>query len=297
MKTISRRKFIGTSAMGALAVSSLPLESFKPVTTPFNWPLSFQSWGVKDSLAKDFDNTLRKIQALGYKGVEMCSPVGYKDSGFGPLTKLTVTELRQKIENAGLFCKTCHFNHIELKGDNLQKTIAWGKDLGLHDIVLSGAALGEDATLDEWKQVAEELNKAAVKVRDAGLQLVYHNHTIGPEINGEQLYDLLMGMFDPDLIKMQFQIACISEGFDVIAYLAKYSGRYISLHMHDWDPVQKKIVPLGQGIVNWKKLIKTARQSGIADYGLILELESRPPDDPVKGLAVSYTYLNNLKIK
>jgi len=296
MKNISRRKFIGTSSMGALALSSLPLESFKPATTPFNWPLSFQSWGVKDLLAKDFDNTLRKIQALGYKGIEMCSPNGYKGSGFGPLTKFTVTELRRKIEDAGLFCKTCHFMHWEVKGDELQNTIAYAKELGLHDIVLSSAALGENATLDEWKQVAEELNQAAVQVRDAGLQLVYHNHTIGPEINGEQLYDLLMDLFDPELIKMQFQIASISEGFDVIAYLAKYSGRYISLHMHDWDPVQKKIVPLGQGVVNWKKLLKTARKSGISDYGLILELESRPPDNPIEALAISYTYLNNLKI-
>ena len=126
------------------------------------------------------------------------------------------------------------------------------------------------------------------------LQLVYHNHTIGPEINGEQLYDLLMGLFDPELIKMQFQIASISEGFDVIDYIAKYNGRYTSLHMHDWDPVQKKIVPLGQGIVKWKKLLKTARKSGISDYGLILELESRPPDDPVEGLSVSYKYLQEL---
>jgi sugar phosphate isomerase/epimerase len=296
MQTISRRKFLGTSAMGALALSSLPLKSFKPVTTPFNWPLSFQSWGVKDLLAKDFDNTVRKIQALGFKGIEMCSPNGYKMAGFGPLTKFTVNELRKKIEDAGLFCKTCHFMHFELKGDALPKTITYAKELGLHDIVLSAAALGEDATLDQWKQVSEELNQAAVLVKDAGLQLVYHNHTIGPEMNGEQLYDLLMGLFDPELIKMQFQIASISEGFDVIEYIAKYHGRYTSLHMHDWDPEQKKIVPLGQGMVDWKKLLVTAWQSGIADYGMILELESRPPDDPLEALAISYTYLNNLDI-
>jgi len=296
MQTISRRKFLGTSAMGAIALSSLPLESFKPVTTPFNWPLSFQSWGVKDLLAKDFDNTLRKIQALGFKGIEMCSPNGYKMAGFGPLTKFTVNELRKKIEDAGLFCKTCHFMHFELKGDALPKTITYAKELGLHDIVLSAAALGEDATLDQWKQVSEELNQAAVLVKDAGLQLVYHNHTIGPEMNGEQLYDLLMGLFDPELIKMQFQIASISEGFDVIEYIAKYHGRYTSLHMHDWDPEQKKIVPLGQGMVDWKKLLVTAWQSGIADYGMILELESQPPDDPLEALAISYTYLNNLDI-
>jgi sugar phosphate isomerase/epimerase len=296
MQKFSRRKFIGTSAMGTLALGSLPLESFKISPTPFNWPLSFQSWGVKDLLAKDFDNTLKKIQAIGFKGIEMCSPQGYKWSGFGSLINLTASELRKKIEDAGLFCKTCHFQQLEVTGDALPKTIEWAKELGLHDIVLAAAALGEDATYDQWKEVVDKLNESALKIKDAGLQFVYHNHTIGPEINGEQLYDILMRLFDPELVKMQFQIASISEGFDIIGYLAKYRGRYISLHMHDWDPVKKKIVPLGQGMVDWKKLLVTAWQSGLADYGLILELESVPPDDPVQDLATSFTYLNNLEI-
>jgi sugar phosphate isomerase/epimerase len=294
MQKFSRRKFIGTSAMGALALGSLPLESFKLSPTPFNWPLSFQSWGVKDLLAKDFDNTLKKIQEIGFKGIEMCSPQGYKNSGFGPLTKLTVSELRKKIEDAGLFCKTCHFQQSEVTGDALPKTIEWAKELGLHDIVLASAALRNDATYDQWKGVVDILNESALKIKDAGLQFVYHNHTIGPEINGEQLYDILMRLFDPELVKMQFQIASISEGFDVIGYLEKYHGRYTSLHMHDWDPEKKKIVPLGQGIVDWKKLLLTAKDSGISEYGMILELESRPPDDPVQDLATSYSYLETL---
>jgi len=294
MQKISRRKFIGTGAIGAVALGSLPLESFKLSSTPFNWPLSFQSWGVKDLLAKDFDNTLKKIQAIGFKGIEMCSPEGYKFSGFGSLTKLTASELRKKIEDAGLFCKTCHFQQQEVTGDALPKTIEWAKELGLQNIVLAAAALGEDATYDQWNEVVGKLNESALKIKDAGLQFVYHNHTIGPEINGEQLYDILMRLFDPKVVKMQFQIACISEGFDVVEYIKKYSGRYISLHMHDWDPEKKKIVPLGKGIVDWKKLLLTAKESGIAEYGMILELESRPPDDPVQDLAISYSYLDTL---
>jgi sugar phosphate isomerase/epimerase len=296
MNPISRRKFLGTGAMGAFALSYLPFDSLKPTTTPFNWPLSFQSWGVKDLLAKDFDNTLRKIRALGYKGIEMCSPKGYEEYGFGPLMKFSVTDLRRKLEDADLFCRSCHFMHWELKGDALKKTINYGRELGLHDLVLSSAALGENATLDEWEYVAEELNEAGELVRNAGLQLVYHNHTIGPRLDGVQLYDHLMGFFHPELVKMQFQIATVSEGVDVIAYLEKYRGRYISLHMHDWDAKNKKIVPIGQGIIDWKKLMIAAWQTGIANWGLIVEMETQPPDDPFEALASSYTYLDNLKI-
>jgi len=296
MEPISRRKFLGTSAMGIMAVSSLPLDSFKPTATPFNWPLSFQSWGVRELLANDLDNTLRKIKALGYEGIEMCSPPGYGELGFGPLTKYTAPDLRKKIEDAGLFCKTCHFMHSELRGDAIPKTIAYGKELGLSDLVISSAAIPNESPLEEWEMIAEEINKAGEIVKNAGLRLVYHNHSIGPEIDGVQLYDHLMKLLDPEVVKMQFQIASISEGFDVIAYLAKYRGRYISLHMHDWDTKNKKIVPIGKGIVDWKKLLITAWQSGLADYGLIIEMETTPPDDPFDALASSYTYLDNLKL-
>ncbi len=296
MKTINRRMFIGNSASGIITALCFPKDMFESGSTPFNWPLSFQSYGVREMLGRDFDGTLEKLSSVGYKGIEMCSPKGYEKSGFGPLIALSPEDLRRKIEDAGLFCKSCHFQHPELKLDKIQQTIDYGKRLGLKDLVISAAWIREDATLDEWKLVADELNKSAEQVKKAGLQMVYHNHSIGPEINGEKLYDILMRLFDPLLIRMQFQLAVASEGADVIGYLAKYPGRYISLHIHDWDPVKKKVVPTGKGIIDWKKLLETAKKSGIADYGLIVEMETRAPGDPLADLIECYNYLQNLKV-
>lgn len=296
MTTINRRKFLSTGALGIAGALYLPEKLFGAGYTPFGWPLSFQSYGVREMLGKDFEGTLKKLRAVGYKGIEMCSPKGYEKSGFGPLIALSPEDLRRKIEDAGLFCKSCHFQHPELKPDKIQETIDYGKRLGLKDLVISAAWVKEDAALDEWKLVADELNKSAEQAKKAGLRMVYHNHSIGPELNGEKLYDILMRLFDPSLIKMQFQLAVASEGADVIGYMAKYPGRYISLHIHDWDPVKKKIVPTGKGMIDWKRLLETARKSGIADYGLIVEMETRAPGDPLADLVECYNYLQNLKI-
>lgn len=294
MKTISRRKFLGAGAMGVLAYVYLPVDLFG--STPFNWPLSFQSYGVREMLGKDFDDTLKKLRSVGYRGIEMCSPKGYEKSGFGPLTALTPEDLRRKIEDAGLFCKSCHFQHPELKPDKINETIDYAGRLGLSDVVISAAWIKKDATLDDWKVVADEFNKAASEVKKAGMQLGYHNHSIGPVVNGEQLYDILMRLFDKELIKMQFQLASVSEGFDVIDYIAKYPGRYISLHIHDWNAEQKKIVPTGKGIIDWKRLLETAKKSGIADYGMIVEMETRAPGNPLADLIECYNYLQDLKV-
>ena len=131
-------------------------------------------------IGKDFDGTLKKVRSIGYSGIEMCSPKGYEKSGFGPLTAFSAEDLRKKIEDAGMFCKSCHFQHPELKPDKIQETISYGKKLGLKDLVISGIWIKKDATLDEWKAVADELNKSAEEVKKAGLQMVYHNHSIGP---------------------------------------------------------------------------------------------------------------------
>jgi sugar phosphate isomerase/epimerase len=296
MKSFTRRQFLGTTAMGMLASAYLPSCLSDRKNNPFNWPLSFQSYGVKDVLGQDFEGTLSKMHSIGFEGIEMCSPKGYENAGFAPLLKFTVSELRKKIEDAGLFCKTCHFQNPELQSGALQNTIQYGKDLGLKDLVVSAAWLPEDAGLDDWKKFADEMNKSGEEVLKAGMQLVYHNHSIGPVVEGEQLYDVLMRLFDPKMVKMQFQIASVSEGFDVVSYIAKYPGRYISLHMHDWDPQSKKIVALGKGVVDWNKLLTTAKEGGLADYGLILELETKAPGDPLQDLADSYQYLQTLKL-
>ena len=89
MKTFTRRQFVGTSTLGILAAAYLPSYASDRKSNPFGWPLSFQSYGVKDLLAVDFEGTLRKLRSIGFEGVEMCSPKGYQDPGFANLKALS----------------------------------------------------------------------------------------------------------------------------------------------------------------------------------------------------------------
>lgn len=313
MTKLTRRQFLGTTAMGLAAAQSLSGRAEeRPTATAalaagprrFDRPISFQSYGMKGEIEKDFPGTLRKVQTLGFSGVEMCSPIGYAGAGFGNLTPLAPAEIKQQIEDSGLFCRTSHFGAREMLGDATAASAEYGAALGLEDIVMSGAGVPRDGTLDDYKKFAEAANKAGEIVKGVGLRLGYHNHTIGPEFDGKPLYDSLMEELDPDLVTMQFQIASITDGYDIVAYLEKYAGRYSALHMHDWDPEARslrsdrpgKIVPVGDGIVNWVALLKTAQKSNIADHGFIVEIESRPPDSPFEGLRRSINYLRMLEI-
>ena len=110
-----------------------------------------------------------------------------------------------------------------------------------------------------------------------------------------------MEALDPDLVTMQFQLASIQGGYDIVYYLDKYAGRFSSLHMHDWDPTKKSsqpgrlggIVPCGEGMIDWPALLNAALKSDIADHGFIVEIET---EEPLEGLRRSIEFLRTVTI-
>jgi sugar phosphate isomerase/epimerase len=237
-------------------------------------PVGFQVWTVKDQLVKDFPGTLKMIAGLGYQSVEMCSPPGYESSGFGPLMSMKAREMKHIIRDAGLICRSSHYGMSELR-DNLDERIEFAHDSGQTQMILSSFGLPEQASLSDWKKAADELNKMGVKTRQAGIQMGYHNHHMEfGQIDGKLIYEELMNQFDPAFIKMQFQVAVINLGYKASTYFTKYPGRFISAHLADWSPVQKKAVPVGQGIVDWKEFFATVEIGGVKNIFVEMEPET-----------------------
>ncbi len=280
MQNISRREFINKSAIGITAAGCLAGAASRASANPLGMPIGFQSWSVQQLLQKDFDGTLKQMAGYGFQSMELCSPPSYRQFGFGGLVNLKGSELRIKINNAGLTCESCHYQWDELK-TSLDERIAYAKDLGLERMILSTFGLPPKATLDDWKKNAEELNKMGEKALAAGIQLGFHNHDFEfKEIGGVLIYDELLKVFDPKLIKLQFQVAVISLGYDADKYFTRYPGRFCSLHLVDWSPAKKEQVPVGQGSIDMKKLFSAAKIGGIQDYYLEMPLDLMKPSVP-----------------
>ena len=283
MKT-TRRNFIRKTTL-TLGLAAFGAPALTLRANPLGMPIGFQSWVVREMLAKDFEGTLRKVAALGYQTVEMCSPPDYVSSGFGPLASLKAPEMRRIIQSAGLRCESCHYPFQGLK-NNLDERIAFAKELGLTQMVISTFGLKETATLADWRRACDEANKVGEKVQQAGLQLGFHNHhNEVKQLEGVLIYDAMMGQLDPKLVKMQFQVAVISAGFEAATFFNKYPGRFISMHLADWSASEKKSVPIGQGIVDWKKLFAAAKTGGVKNYFVEMDFATLQP---------SSAYLQNL---
>jgi sugar phosphate isomerase/epimerase len=278
MQHFSRRTFLAGSVMGAAA----PL-----IADPLGLPIGFQVFPVRQALASDFAGTLKEFASAGYRSVEMCSPPGYISSGFGPLAKMSASEMKKIIKDAGMLCDSCHYGSREFR-ENLDERIAFAKDLGLQQMILSSFGLPKTATLDDWRKAADDLNKAGEKIKQAGLQCGFHNHHGEfQQLGGVLIYDELLKWLDPALVKMQFQVAVVNIGYEAAAYMEKYPGRFLSLHLADWSATEKKTVAIGKGMVDWKRLFQAAKKGGVKNYYVEMNKDE---------MLASCPYLRSLKV-
>lgn len=288
---MNRRQFIEKGAISIAAAGLMPVVTGSLLAPKqgkvVKQPIGFQSFVLREEIAKNIHEVLNRMKSYGYEQVEMCSPSGYIQYGFEPLVRYSGKELKQIIRDSGLSCISCHFTLTELN-NNLDERIDFAQQLGLKHMVCSGGLVGD--TIDQIKKKCEQMNITGEKIKRAGLIAAYHNHNgeFEKEINGKIIYDHLLEELNPDLVKMQFQVAVITLGYKASTYFRKYPGRFISAHLQDYSPNDHtKEVVLGQGIVDWKDFFAASKTGGVKV--VYVEMESNPGT-----LKDSVNYLKNL---
>ncbi|HEX4785709.1 MAG TPA: TIM barrel protein [Candidatus Sulfotelmatobacter sp.] len=273
MSAISRREFVKNAstcaAMAALtSATRLPLHA-----NPLGMPIGCQTWPVRKMIANDFPGTIKLLATAGFQSVELCSPVGYADEGFGGLAKYKGSELKKILSDAGVSCVSSHFGIDELR-QNQDRAISWAKDVGLTQMLVPSLEGPKNPTMDDVKRAADQYNKMGERAAQSGIQQGLHNEDFElSTVDGKRTYDVLFGLLDPKLIKFQFQVSTISRGYDAADYFTKYPGRFISMHVQGWSAETKKIAPVGQDSLDWKKIFSAAKVGGIKNYFVEMNLD------------------------
>jgi sugar phosphate isomerase/epimerase len=271
---ISRREFVQNATTYAAAASFLSAGTLELRANPLGMPIGCQTWPVREMIAKDFPGTIKVLANTGFQMIELCSPVGYADSDFAGLAKYKGSELRKILSDAGVGCVSSHFGIKELR-QNQERAIAWAKDVGLTQMIVPSLDGPEKPTADDLRRAAEEYNKMGEQSAKAGIQQGLHNE--GFELS----------MVDGKLVKFQFQVSTISRGYDAAEYFTKYPGRFISMHVQGWSAEAKKVMPVGQDTLDWKKIFTAAKTGGIKNYFVEMNLEM---------MKASFPYLHDLQV-
>jgi sugar phosphate isomerase/epimerase len=273
MPAISRREFFKNAATGAAVAGIASAGARELRANPLGMPIGCQTYPVRNMIAKDFPGTIKQLADAGFQTIELCSPVGYADSGFAGLAKYKGPELRGILADMGVKCQSSHFDIKELR-ENLAGRIAWANDLGLTQMMVPSLDGPRNPTLDDVKRAAEEYNKMGEQSAKAGIQQGLHNEGFElTMVGGKRTYDILIELLDPRFVNFQFQVSTISKGFDVAEYFTKFPGRFISMHVQDWSAVTGKTMAVGQGTLDWTTIFTAAKKGGLKNYFVEMNLD------------------------
>ena len=292
MSSMDRRDFLRTGAVASAALMAAG-GGLDLYADPYGIPVGLQLYTVRRQLDKDFAGTLRKVASIGYTQVQF--------SGFH---NQPVPKIKQLIDQLGLKTAAGHFDYELFESDLSQVTDA-AHTLGMSYVVLSSVPESYRHSIDGYKRAAEFFNKTGEGCRKAGLQYGYHTHNRDFEKFGSTVaFDLMLQRTDPALVCFEMDCFWVTRaGYDPVAYMNKYPGRFPVLHIKDerkhYPPTatgptpDAAFAPVGMGIINWKRIFKAAPKGGLKYYFVEQDEAERPIFQAIK---ISYDYLHNLKV-
>src|SRR5260221_8481678 len=259
---LSRRQFFEKASTGVAVAGLLAVQGEELDASPLGLPIGSQTWPNGKAMKRDFRGLLKQLADLDVRQVELCSPLGYEE--FTGLPK--PAELKRILGDSGLTCASAHFRMKELR-ETQPASIAWAKDRGITQMITATLGRGNNPTMDDVKAAADEYNKIAAAAAQAGIQQGLHNEGFEVStVGGKRTYDVLLELLDPKLVKFQFQMSTIRDGFDAAGYFMKYPGRFYSMHLQDWNSETRTAAAVGKGSIDWKKTFTAAKTGGGKKY-------------------------------
>ena len=210
----SRRSFIKKSSIalvGSALFSNELLAASEPKTLT-----GVQLYSVREDMTKDPMGTLKQLSAAGFKHVEHANYVNRKFYGYSP------TEFKKVLSDLGFTMPSGHTVLSKQHWDTTKNdfTDAW------KFTVEDAATVGQEFVISPWldaslrnnesdfKQFMDIFNKSGELCKMHGMKFGYHNHDFefNTQLNGQNLYDLIMQLTDPSLVIQQLDMGNLYNG-------------------------------------------------------------------------------------
>ncbi|HEX6964633.1 MAG TPA: sugar phosphate isomerase/epimerase [Gemmatimonadaceae bacterium] len=241
--------------------------------------IGIQLYTVRSAMDHDVERTLAAIAEIGYTQVE-----------FAGLHGKTPREMRAILDRYHL---TSPSTHIDLARIRTQwpSVLAEAVTLGQRYVICPWLDADQRRTLDDYRRVADELNRAGEIARKAGITIGYHNHNFEfAPIDGAIPYDILLAECDLQLVAMELDLFWIVKGGqDPLTYFTKYPGRFPLVHVKDMTKTGD-MVDVGKGSIDFRAIFAQSQRAGIR-YAFV---EHDDPPSPLDSARASYEYLERL---
>ena len=252
----------------------------------------------------DVQGTLKKIAAVGYKEIE--SAFSKKGGYYGMKPK----EFASLLKDMGMSWKSHHVLGAPFKlppgaklptgadgkpisippmrnlRDDMQVLIDEAAEGGVEFLVCANTPIN---TLDDIKSSIEVLNKTDEACKKAGVKFAYHNHDAEfRAVEGQIPYEMFLSQTK---MSMELDLAWATKGGkDPVELFKQHPGRFPLWHVKDLDKELKTVLPVGEGIIDYKRIFEAASASGMKHFFV----EHDMPKDPLASITISFNHLSKI---
>jgi sugar phosphate isomerase/epimerase len=254
-------------------------------------PIGLQLYTVRFALEKEFEGTIAKVAAVGYREVEFA---GYFDH--------SPKEIRAVLDRHGLTAPSAHVDY-DIIEQKWPETLEAAQTIGQRYIICPDVEEPQRNQPDGWKRAAELFNHVGEASHKAGIQFGYHNHEFefqpAKSLGGRMPYDFLFAETDPKLVQMEMDLCWITVGGqDPLTYFERYPGCFPLVHVKDWKggkghagEQSTRMADVGGGDIDWRRIFAQSGKAGIRHYFV----ENDEPKSPFDSIRMSFEYLRDLR--
>lgn len=304
----SRRQFLTRIGSAIAAPAVLPLvgcggqeentapvsESDATASAGIDTPIGVQLYSVRNELEMDLAGALRAVREAGFERVETYS-----------LHDMPVSDFRALLDDTGLTVGSMHAPYDRVAGD-IGAVAEEAHILGSPWVAVAWIPHEEgDFDADDMNRAITDFTAAGEALRSEGLRFAYHCH--GYEFReaegGGTLFDRFMENTEPGVVDVEMDVFWVKwPGFDPVALIEKYPGRFPLYHMKDMRegtelgdlsgqaPLETN-VPMGMGMIDIPAIVRAAEAHGVEEY--IIEYEYT---DALISIQQSIEYLQSLEV-
>jgi len=302
---LDRRQFLG--ALGSVAAAGPAFAADTPSLARWRDRIGLQMYTVRDRYPADYPGTLKAIAAIGYRAVQ---PTG-SYAGHAP------DAVKRMLDENRLLAAATHVSPPD--GPQFEPTLDAYARIGHRYTTIRmatptapGASGPQPLTRETVQRAAARLNEAGRISAKRGVKVMYHNHAEEFQTLTDsplRVYDVLIAETDPALVALELDIGwAVAGGADPLKLFAEAPGRFEVWHVKDIadlaslkgiEPVNRgratKIVPLGQGEIDYRPIFAAADQAGMKHF--YVEQDSAPASgDSMAAAAASYRYLAGMLV-
>jgi hydroxypyruvate isomerase len=280
LKTDRREFLLAGLVLGTLA---LPRATRSAAPDSRLGAIGVQLYSVRQAMQQNFEATLKRVAAIGYKEVEFAGLFGRKPR-----------QVQVLLAGLGLNAVSMHvpFETLDQGWDGVLED---ARALGCRYLVIPSIPANLRTSLDDYRRIADRFTRAAGAAKKAGLEFAYHNHAVDFSPLEHRLpFDVLLEATDPELVGYELDLYWIVRaGQDPQRYFNRWPGRCKLVHVKDsLGGPEHRMTEVGSGIIDWPAMLASARAEGVQHFFV----EQDDAAQPLASIATSFAYLRKLQL-